>query len=111
MAKIERDNSRKNKNVIFPFLEENLDLENPQNYKPYLDEIRSWFPKVEITNTKDLLVHVRVGDNGPNIYTPFEWYKRAIEDNNIEFAKALEENDLLVGNTEPVSRFLHISER
>jgi len=64
-----------------------VELENPQNYKPYLDEIRSWFPKEEITNTEDLLVHVRVGDNGPNIYTPFEWYKRAIEDNNIEFDK------------------------
>ena len=67
--------------------EQAVELENPQNYKPYLDEIRSWFPEVEITNTKDLLVHVRVGDNGPNIYTPFEWYKKAIEDNNIEFDK------------------------
>ena len=67
--------------------EQAVELENPQNYKPYLDEIRSWFPKVEITNTEDLLVHVRVGDNGPNIYTPFQWYKKAIEDNNIEFNK------------------------
>ena len=62
-----------------------VELENPHNYKPYLDDIRSWFPKVEKTNTDDLLVHVRVGDNGPNIYTPFSWYKKAIEDNNIEF--------------------------
>ncbi len=67
--------------------EQAVELENPQNYKPYLDEIRSWFPEVEIINTKDLLVHVRVGDNGPNIYTPFEWYKKAIEDNEIEFDK------------------------
>jgi len=67
--------------------EQAAELENPDNYKSYLDEIRSWFPKVERSNMDDLLVHVRVGDNGPNIYTPFEWYKKAIEDNEIEFDK------------------------
>ena len=35
----------------------------------------------------DLVVHLRLGDNGPNIHTPFEWYKKAIEDNEIEFHK------------------------
>ena len=32
---------RKNKNVIFPFLEENLGLENPQNYIPIYDTLFS----------------------------------------------------------------------
>ena len=67
--------------------EQAVELENPHNYADHLDSIRSWFPKVEKTNTDDLMVHVRVGDNGPNIYTPFELYKKAIEDNNIEFDK------------------------
>ena len=38
-------------------------------------------------NIDDLVVHLRLGDNGPNIHTPFEWYKKAIEDNEIEFNK------------------------
>jgi len=70
-----------NKNQAF-------DLEDPKNYEPYLDQIKSWFPKVKNFNVgNDLVVHVRIGDNGPNIYTPFEWYKKAIDDNKIEFDK------------------------
>lgn len=29
-------------------------------YKPYLNKIRSWFPKIKKTNTKDLVVHFRL---------------------------------------------------
>ena len=79
--------------------EQAVELENPDNYKPYLDEIRSWFPKVEKSNTDDLGVHVRVGDNGLNIYTPFEWYKKAIEDNNIDFDKMYIVTDTLNDRT------------
>ena len=64
-----------------------VELENPHNYKLYLDKIKSWFPRVQEKNTDDLVVHLRLGDNGPNIYTPFEWYKKAIEDNEITFDK------------------------
>ena len=56
-------------------------------YTPYLDKIRSFYPKIPKTNTTGLVVHLRLGDNGPNVYTPFEWYKKAIEDNNITFDK------------------------
>ena len=76
--------------------EQAVELENPDNYKPYLDEIRSWFPK---SNTDDLVVHVLVGDNGLNIYTPFEWYKKAIEDNNIDFDKMYIVTDTLNDRT------------
>lgn len=31
-------------------------------YKDRLDDIRSWFPKVEKTNTKDLILHLRLGN-------------------------------------------------
>ena len=64
-----------------------VDLENPKNYLDHLSEIKSWFPKVKKSNTDDLVVHLRLGDNGPNIHTPFEWYKKAIEDNEIGFKK------------------------
>ena len=64
-----------------------VDLENPHSYTDYLKEMKSWFPKVEKTNTNDLVVHLRLGDNGPNIHTPFDWYKKAIEDNEISFDK------------------------
>ena len=64
-----------------------VELENPHNYKPYLNEIRNYYPRVEKTNIDDLVVHLRLGDNGPNIHTPFEWYKKAIEDNEISFDK------------------------
>lgn len=64
-----------------------VELENPHMYTNYIDEIRTFYPTVEQTNTDDLVIHVRLGDNGPNIYTPFEWYKKAIDDNNIEFDK------------------------
>ena len=29
-------------------------------FAPYLDKIRTWFPKVEKTNTKDLILHLRL---------------------------------------------------
>ena len=64
-----------------------VELENPSNYEYHLEKIRSWFPTIEKTNKTDLVVHLRIGDNGLNIYTPFEWYKKAIEDNEIEFDK------------------------
>ena len=79
--------------------EQAVELENPYNYINHLDKIRSWFPKVDKTNTDDLMVHVRVGDNGSNIYTPFEWYKKAIEDNNIEFDKIYIVTDTTDDNT------------
>ena len=47
----------------------------------------SWFTNQDDKNMDDLVVHLRLGDNGPNIHTPFEWYKKAIEDNEIEFHK------------------------
>ena len=31
-------------------------------YKDRLDDIKSWFPKVEKTNTKDLILHLRLGN-------------------------------------------------
>ncbi len=64
-----------------------VELETPHMYTPYLDKIRSFYPKIPKTNTTGLVVHLRLGDNGPNVYTPFEWYKKAIEDNNITFDK------------------------
>lgn len=64
-----------------------LSLENPHNYKNHIIKIKQFYPVVEKTNTKDLVIHLRLGDNGPNIYTPFEWYKKAIKDNNIQFDK------------------------
>ena len=67
--------------------EQAVDLENPHVYSSYLDKIKTFFPTQEKTNNEDLVVHLRLGDNGPNIYTPFEWYKKAIEDNNIKFNK------------------------
>lgn len=74
-----------------------VELENPHTYANYLDKIKTFFPKQEKTNTEDLVVHLRLGDNGPNIYTPFEWYKKAIEDNNISF------NNLFLVTDEPNS--------
>jgi len=64
-----------------------VELETPSNYETNLDKIRSWFPVVEKTNMDGLVIHLRIGDNGSNIYTPFDWYKKAIEDNEIEFDK------------------------
>ena len=64
-----------------------VELENPHNYSDYLDKIRSFFPSVTKKDPNELVVHLRLGDNGPNVYTPFEWYKKAIEDNNIQFSK------------------------
>ena len=50
-------------------------------------EIRNYYPRVEKTNIDDLVVQLRLGDNGPNIHTPFEWYKKAIDENEISFDK------------------------
>jgi len=62
-------------------------LENPNTYKNYLNEIRSWFPKVKKTNSKDLIVHIRRGDNGDNINTPIDWYLKVM--NNIKYDKVI----------------------
>ena len=62
-------------------------LENHLTYTDHLDKIRSWFPKVEKTNTEDLVVHLRRGDNGANINTLFEWYDGVIKSQNIQFNK------------------------
>ena len=67
--------------------EQAIELENPHHYKPYLDKIRNFFTKVEKTNYNDLVVHMRLGEIGWHSETPFEWYKLAIEQNNIEFDK------------------------
>ena len=64
-----------------------LDLENPHFYSEHINDIKSWFTNQDDKNMDDLVVHLRLGDNGPNIHTPFEWYKKAIEDNEIEFHK------------------------
>ena len=64
-----------------------IQLENPYNYGNYISNIRSFFPPSKKIYNEDLVVHLRLGDNGPNIYTPFEWYKKAINDNNIQFNK------------------------
>jgi len=62
-------------------------IENYLTYKNHLDKIRSWFPKVDKTNTDDLVVHVRRGDNGSNINTLFDWYKNVINSQKIQFDK------------------------
>ena len=65
-----------------------VELENPQNYLNYLDKINSFFPVEPLKrDSSELVVHLRLGDNGSNVYTPFEWYKKAIEDNKINFTK------------------------
>ena len=35
-------------------------FEDYKIYKPYLSEIRSWFPKTTITNKKDVIIHLRL---------------------------------------------------
>jgi len=35
-------------------------FEDYRLYKPYLEKIRSWFPKVPKTNTKDVVIHLRL---------------------------------------------------
>ena len=82
---VEKTNNHSPKFYIDYNRQQGVELENPHFYKNYINEIKSFFPKIEKTNTTDLVVHLRLGDNGSNIYTPFEWYKKAIEDNNIEF--------------------------
>ena len=67
--------------IVFDYLENHL------TYKNHIDEIKSWFPKTKKTNYKDLVVHIRRGDNGDNINTPFEWYQKVIELENINFDK------------------------
>ena len=67
--------------------EQAIQLENPHHYKPHLDRIRNFFTEVQKTNYDDLVVHVRLGEQGWYNETPFEWYKLAIEQNNIEFDK------------------------
>jgi len=62
-------------------------LENPDTYKNYLSEIRDWFPKVKKTNLKDLIVHIRRGDNGDNINTSIDWYLKVM--GNIEYDKVM----------------------
>ena len=64
-----------------------VELENPHFYSNHLDKIRNLFPSVPKRDSNELVVHLRLGDNGSNVYTPFEWYKKAIEDNNIQFTK------------------------
>ena len=64
-----------------------VELETPHIYNNHFNKIRTFYPSIEKTNTSSLVVHLRLGDNGPNVYTPFNWYKKAIEDNNIEFDK------------------------
>ena len=64
-------------------------LENHLTYKNHIDKIRSWFPKVDKTNTDDLVVHLRRGDNGANINTLFEWYDEVIKSQNIQFDKVV----------------------
>lgn len=61
------------------------DLENPHTYKNYLNEIKSWFKKVDKINSNDLVVHIRRGDNGDNINTPIDWYLKVMD--NIEYDK------------------------
>jgi len=58
-------------------------------YKPYLKEIRSWFPNIKKTNTKDLVLHLRlrnrlVQENHFKNFVPPENYKHAIEEFNFE---------------------------
>jgi len=59
-------------------------LENPKIYENYLDVIRSWFPKVEKKNLKDLVVHIRRGDCGENVNISVEWYLNVIKDIDYE---------------------------
>ena len=35
-------------------------FEDYEIIEPYLDRIRNWFPKVPITNTKDVILHLRL---------------------------------------------------
>ena len=64
-----------------------VELENPHFYSNHLDKVRKLFPPVPKRDPNELVVHLRLGDNGSNVYTPFEWYKKAIDDNNIQFSK------------------------
>ena len=58
-------------------------LENPKTYENYLDKIKSWFPKVEKKNLKDLVVHIRRGDCGENVNISIDWYLNVME--NIDY--------------------------
>ena len=35
-------------------------FEDHKIFKPHLEEIRGWFPRVERTNTKDVIIHLRL---------------------------------------------------
>jgi hypothetical protein len=37
-------------------------FEDYKLFKPHRDKIKSWFPNVPVTNTKDLVLHLRLGD-------------------------------------------------
>ena len=66
-------------NLLFKFSDLSNYLENHLTYKNHIDEIKSWFPKTKKTNYKDLVVHIRRGDNGDNIiWSAVEW-ERIVE--------------------------------
>jgi hypothetical protein len=53
-------------------------------YRSHLDRIRSWYPRVEKTNTRDLIVHLRlqnrlVAPSHHDSFVNFEGYRKAIE--------------------------------
>ncbi len=61
-------------------------IEDYRIYTPYLDKINSWFPKPIETNSKDIVFHIRLGDNWNNSSStnggviPPEYYLKAAED-------------------------------
>lgn len=73
------DPKRKNYNYFIKGHFEDFTL-----YKPYIDRIRTWYPKVEKTNTRDLIVHIRLHNrllewNHRINQITAEGYRRALE--------------------------------
>lgn len=65
-------------------------FENYLLYKPYLSQIRSWFPLIPIANTKDVIIHIRLQNrlvqaNSFQYFLNYEDYETALA--NFEFEK------------------------
>ena len=65
-------------------------FENYEIYRPYINQIKTWFPKHPITNKKDLILHFRlqnrlIQQSHCKNHVSFEAFERGI--NNFEFDK------------------------
>jgi hypothetical protein len=59
-------------------------FEDYELYKPFLSKIRKWFPRVEKTNNKDLILHMRLQNrlvqlNHHKNHVLFDAYERGVE--------------------------------